>query len=140
MIGRLNKPRLADMMATRVRAIAPEWLTVSVQTVGDETFLDLAIRGRFDSSVLVIADGHTAKSAASLFAWNVLNTVQDVIAIETHEQWPMAAAQPFAILRDGQVMMGYGDENAPALAAEPLSLDDVIELREDRKNDESRAR
>jgi hypothetical protein len=71
--------------------------------------------------------GHTAESAVRLFGWNVFNTLQDVIAIETHEQWPAAHAQPFAVTKDGQLMMGYGDENAPALAADPLSLDQVIE-------------
>lgn len=127
MSGRLNKKHLAEMIATRVRAMAPEWLTVSVRTTGEKTSLDIAVNGRLDSSVLVITEGHAAESAVILFAWNALNTVQDVIAIETHEQWPAAKAQPLAIMRDGQVVMGYGDESAPALAAEPLSLDDVIE-------------
>jgi hypothetical protein len=127
MSGRVNQEHLAGMIAIRVRAIAPEWLTVSVQTMGDETFLDIALHGRFDSSVLVITEGHTAESAVRLFGWNVFNTLQDVIAIETHEQWPAANAQPFAVTKDGQLVMGYGDENAPALAADPLPLDQVIE-------------
>lgn len=61
-----------------------------------------------------------------LAAWNVLNTLQDVIVEDTGEPWPDASGDPLPLaetaVETGVLHLWYGGRDEPALALRPIPL------------------
>jgi hypothetical protein len=61
-------------------------------------------------------------------AWQVLNTLQDLIAEDTAEPWPDEGRNPLptveTAVESGVLQLWYGDRDEPVLALRPIPLPD----------------
>src|SRR5687768_17594455 len=78
---------------------------------------------------LVEQDAGAREDHITLAAWNALSSVQDFISEELHWPWPRTEgksrgymAMPWATLKDGKLLLGYGESNELTLVIEPIPL------------------
>jgi len=130
----LDLARLAQELAARASRIVPP--SVSVRAEGAAVLIEG--RDGLPSAIYMFRD--TPRPVADLvgtLAYNVLNSLQDVVARETTEPWPArdrkpSTAVPQVAIRDGAVHMWYGDETSVLVELQPLPLTNVLTPSADR--------
>ena len=121
---------LCNLLAGRLNAIVPDGFSV---TAADGFVCVTSASSPFHSGSGV--EWHVEQHAGNpldnitVAARNALNAVQDFISEETRWPWPPAPgrsrtymAMPFATIRGGNLILGYGEADQLALTIEPIPL------------------
>jgi hypothetical protein len=117
---------VAGALATRLAAVVPEELTVTVQA---ETVYVMSDRGNGSATDIASALNLRGSLAERLRAASerALDCASEVIAEETTAPWPARAGEPFAGAEviGGAIRLWYGDRDAPFLELPPIPLNEV---------------
>lgn len=121
----VNPEKLAGALAERLRAVIPA--EVEVTATGER--IRLSIRGTVGWSEADLRwplEQWEGEEAVCSAVAHVLDGFQDDIAETVGEPWPALSPgpmpEPFAYVRDGELVAGYGDLGAPVLGLEPIGL------------------
>jgi hypothetical protein len=114
--------RIAARLIAAMGPLVPAYCTISIG--GDE--LDVAIDGRWWVSIGLAVDERFPDREAVL-AFNVMNTIQDVIVRHSTKPWPPASdptdlPYPAAAVRQGLLVAWFGSEAHPTVALPPIDL------------------
>ena len=124
---------LCRALANRLNAVVPSGFGVTaydgVLWVGSKTH-PLCSGSCVQS--LVEQDAGSSEDRITSAAYNALNSVQDFISEELHWPWPPTEgkargymAMPWAMLKDGKLLLGYGESNELTLVIEPIPLNAI---------------
>jgi hypothetical protein len=124
---------LARALVERFEEVVPE---TSFATMGDRiTFTGNS--GAWAEVQLQLDDDERIAQVSDLesICTRVLSDLQDYVAEESGEPWPWTTAQssgrripmpePWASVREGELLLGFGDRDEPALALRPIPLSDI---------------
>jgi hypothetical protein len=112
---------LVAELVVRLRDVVPEGFTVSASTSGSGVEMSLSYVEEIVEQPHGSFAGHVETAA-----WNVLSSLQDLIAEETTEPWPdtngSSLPVPETAVESGVLRLWYGDRDAPVLALRPIPL------------------
>jgi hypothetical protein len=122
---------LVAELVDRLRDVVPGGLTVAGNATGfgveftatEPPFLGGAICYVKDA---VERPGGVFERKVEAAAWQVLSTLQDLIAEDTTEPWPdegrNSLPRPEAVVESGMLHLSYGHRDEPVLALRPIPL------------------
>jgi hypothetical protein len=124
-----NSHRLAAMLAERLLSVMPHGLAVHAD--GDEVDVrdDRGSIGGSASTIIVDDDdGRSLEEKIEMASWAVLSGVQDVIAEELRQEWPVleegGMALPGVSRAGHQLHLWFGKEATPVLRLRSINLAD----------------
>jgi hypothetical protein len=112
-----------ERIAARLIAALDPLIPASCATSIHGGWLEVAVNGHWWVSI----DLGVAQDQPAVLAFNVLNTIQDVITVSTTRPWPPASeptylAYPEAAVRQGLLVAWFGPEGNATLTIPPIDL------------------
>jgi hypothetical protein len=121
--------RLAAAVVSRVAGLVPEGILVLLDDTGIALAIDHEIVARTAFEPLLDQNGDI-RQLAEMTLGNVLSDIQDVVAEELTTPWPAGSAAtqlplPGVRISSTEVRLWYGEETSPALALQPIPLEEI---------------
>ena len=124
---------LVTELVDRLREVVPEGIAVAASTSGSGVEISATAPPFVGGATCYVEDvveqpHGSFEQNVDAAAWNVLSTLQDMIAEDTTEPWPDTGRNPLprpeTAVESGVLRLWYGDRDEPVLTLRPIPLPD----------------